>query len=120
MAQLSTLGHIRTMTKSKRITLLVTNVIMLLAGLYGMIGFVALTDLHSSYGYVAGSSHSLDEISATTNAVRLQTIGSIATDHWQLYTLLLDRCRWNFLAVGSIFVVGCIIHLWLTPVRSKD
>ena len=120
MAQLSTLGHIRTMTKSRRITLLITNIIMLIACLDGIIWFVALTDAHSTYGYAAGSSHSLGEISATTDVVRLQTFGSIATDHWQLYSLLLDSCRWNFLAIGCILVVGCIIHLWLTPVRSKD
>ena len=114
------LGHIHTMTKSKRITLLVTNVIMLVAGLYGMIGFVALTDEHSTYGFAAGSSHSLGEINTTTNAMRLQVIGSFATEHWQRYTWVLDRCRWNFLAIGSIFVIGCIVHLWLTPVRSKD
>jgi len=108
------------MTKLKRITLLVTNIMMLAAGLYGMIGFVALTDEHSSYGYAAGISHSLVEINAITNVVHLQTIAGSAMEHWQRYTWVLDRCRWNFLAIGSIFVIGTIIHLWLTPVRSKD
>jgi hypothetical protein len=119
MAQFFSLGHIHTMSKSRRIILLATNIVMCLAGLYALIGFFGLTDQHATYGFRPGHSHSPYEVYESTNILNLQTMGAVAAWNWDRFTLVIDTARWAFLALAVVLIVGSIIHLWLTP-RKTD
>jgi len=106
------------MTKSKRMILLVTNIVMLVAGLFGFLGFFGLTHQHSTYGYSGYAS--VHDITSTTDVARLQTMGGVASWNWERYTEVIDTSRWYFLGLGSVLVIGSIVHFCLSPWRSKD
>jgi hypothetical protein len=108
------------MTKTRRTILLVTNIVMLVASLVALLGFIGLTDQHSTYGFRAGHSHSPNEIFESTNVWSLRSMGGVAAWNWQRFTLVIDSARWIFLALAVVLIVGSIIHFWLTPSRQKD
>ena len=96
MAQLFSLGHIRTMTKTRRIILVVTNIVMLVASLVALLGFFGLTHQHSTYGFSGYPSRA--ELLASTNVASLQTMGGVAAWNWDRFTLVIDEARWILLA----------------------
>ena len=106
------------MTKSRRIVLLVTNLVTLAAGLVALLAFAGLIHQHSTYGFSGyASSH---DIATTTDVDHLQTMGGVAAWNWERFTLVIGECRWLFLGLGTVLIVGSIIHFMLTPLRQKD
>jgi hypothetical protein len=111
-------AQIQTMSKSKRVILLLTNILMLVASLVGFIGFIVLTDIHSHHGYAGYASR--NDIINTTDVARLQTMGAVASDGWDRFTDVIDTNRWFFLGFGALLFVTSIIHFCLTPWKLKD
>ena len=115
MAQLFSLDHIHTMSKSRHFILMLANILMLVAGLAGIVGFILLTDIHSRHGYSGYASR--DQIMATTDVARLQLMGISASDGWMRFSAVVDANRWFFLGFGAVLLIGSVV---LTPKRLKD
>ena len=106
------------MTQTRRIILLVTNIVMLAAGLVALLGFIGLTHQHSTYGFSGYPSR--EQLLASTNVMSLQTMGNVAAWNWDRFTLVINSARWIFLALAVVLIVSSIIYFWLTPSRQKD
>ena len=112
-------GHISTMTKSKHLILLVTNIVMLVAGLVGSFVFLVLTDQYSTYGNRGYASS--DVIYSMTNTLHIQVMAEKSASEWRRFSHLIDSARWFFLGLGLVLVVGSVIHFCLMmPSKPKD
>jgi hypothetical protein len=104
------------MTKPKRVILLVTEILMLAAGVVGILIFATLTWVLSRH------------ISVPTNeAIRAATgtreLRSMAEDSSGKYWALLEAfqtLRWYFLGLGTLLAAGSVIHFCLTPWKLGD
>jgi hypothetical protein len=107
------------MSNLKRFILITTNVLMLVAGLYGVLGYFSLTRQRLAHGYSGYAS--ADEIMGTTEVIPLQSKGAFASSNWRVCTDFIDWSRWYCLTSGVVLFVGGVVHFTLTAwgVRSK-
>ncbi len=107
------------MTKVRRVTLLVADILMLLGGIGSVLIFIVITlTLREAPGWPRIPSG--DEIKATTETWRLRGMAADAYDKLQIFTEMVDGYRWYFLVFGSLLFVGSIVHFALTPWRLRE
>lgn len=98
------------MTKPKRVTLLLADILMILAGVAAMFFFVGLTE-------VVRIIHSEPEVTweKTSPPHRLESAIVTAYQYLNHLTKIVDVCRWAFLVAGALLLGGGISHLCFTP-----
>jgi hypothetical protein len=107
------------MTKVRRVTLLVADILMLLGGIGAVLIFIAITlTLREAPGWPHIPSG--DEINATTEPWRLRGMVADAYDKLQIFTAMVDLYRWYFLVFGSLLFLGSIVHFCLIPWRLRN
>jgi len=119
VAQLFSLGHIRTMTKPKRVILLLTQILMLVAGAVGVLIFVVITTVvcrHISLADIPTA----DTIRPITGIHELRVIAEDSSDKYRALVEAMQTVRWYFLGLGAFLAVGSIVHFCLTPWKLKD
>jgi hypothetical protein len=107
------------MTKVRRVTLLIADILMLLGGIGSVLFFIAITlTLREAPGWPHIPSS--DEIRATTETWRLRGMAADAYDKLQIFTEMVDVYRWYFLVFGSLLCLGSLVHFGLTPWRLRE
>jgi hypothetical protein len=100
------------MPKSKRFILVFTNIILLIAGVLGLLSFLALARV--SRGPASG------DLGPVTDVVRLQTIAAHAITGWQQVVSVTNVEKWYSLAFGVIMIVASVIHFSMAPWRKRN
>ena len=107
------------MTKPKRVILLLTQILMLVAGAVGVLIFVVITVFVCRHVSLADIP-TTEAIRATTDMHRVR---AIAEDSSEKYGALLEgvqNMRWYFLGLGAFLAVGSVVHFCLTPWKLRD
>jgi hypothetical protein len=107
------------MTKPKRVILLLTEILMLVAGAVGVLIFVVTTTVvcrHISLADIptAGT------IRSTTGIYELRAMAEDSSDKYRALVEALQTLRWYFLGLGAFLALGSIVHFCLTPWKLKD
>src|SRR5579859_2837276 len=101
------------MTKPKRVILLLTEILMLVAGTVGVLIFVTITTVvcrHISLADIP-TEHA---ISSITDTHKLRAIAEDSSDKYLGLADAIQTLRWYFLGLGAFLAVGSIIHFCLT------
>lgn len=107
------------MTKTRRVILLVTNILTLLMGVFAFLYF-------GMFCYVLSHSNhwsdvpSLDKIHTTTNIYFLRNTTEEERDGLLADYDLIKTYKWYVLIFGAFLFINSVIHFFLTPWKLKD
>ena len=104
------------MNKPKRVILLLTDILMLLAGLVGFLIFVVIVIYTPSLSDIPTA----DVIRSTTGIHELRAMADDGYGKFRAFVGALLTLRWYFVGLGGFLFVRSIIHFCLTPWRLKD
>lgn len=107
------------MNRPKRVILLLTEILMLIAGICGILIFIGIT-LSVVRSRSVADIPSADVINSTTETWRLKGMAEDGYGKFQALASALATLRWYFLGLGGFLFVSSIIHFCLTPWKLKD